>query len=279
MRFSSSKAHVAQHGTSTPSNASKSNSPTPNDLNYKKDGSLDMRYKSSKQYVLEHPEAVPAPKQNKKSIAPPSYENDLKLRKDGFLDMRTKVNKQYAALPRDSNGNVIQNSPEAKAFRKEHALEQPPSMSFDFNSLSPISYVGPNVVVREVLRKASHYGTKQLGKMTLFHATTKSAADSIMKSKVFRPGKGGMFGAAMYFADNKKAAMHKAAHGVQAIITANVKMGKALVVEGPKYDLTAEQIKELGCDTVFGRSSPSADWEYVVYDPSRIEPFLCEYVY
>ena len=73
--------------------------------------------------------------------------------------------------------------------------------------------------------------------------------------------------------------MHKAAHKVEAIITANVNMGKALVVltaSSLSTTLTAKQLKELGYNTVLGRSGPNAKWEYVVYDPSRIEPLSCK---
>jgi hypothetical protein len=287
MRYSSSKSYFASYGTTHVSSSSSSSSysrPSPapaatsssSDLHYKQDGSLDMRYNSSKQYVASHPDAAPAPKE-KVCIAPPSYDHDLKVRKDGYLNMTTKANKEYAALPKDSNGNIIQTSQEAINFAKNHSLSQPPATSsFDFSSIIPISYSGSNTVVRTVLSNAKHAGTKNIGTITLYHATSTEAAKKIMEEKCFKPGKGGMFGAAMYFADKKQTARHKAAQGNDAIIVANVNMGKALIVEGPKHDLNIEQVKELGCDSVLGRSSSYAEWEYVVYDPSRIEPLSME---
>ena len=291
MRYSSSKAYVASHGTSYVSSGYSSPSysrpapapapapapsPSPSELHYKRDGSLDMRYTSSKQYVASHPEALPV-KKERTCIAPPSYENNLKVRKDGYLNMTTKANKEYAALPKDSNGNIIQTSQEAREFARKYSLNPAPeTSSFDFNSLIPVSYVGSNTVVRNVLSRAEHAGTKKIGKVTLYHATSREAAESIMKEKRFRPGSSGMFGAGMYFADKKQTAKHKAAHGNDTIIVANVDMGKALIVQGPKYDLNQDQVKELGCDSVLGRSSSYAEWEYVVYDPSKIEPLSME---
>ena len=292
MRYTSSKEYVEEHGTNQVPDAERNaanQEPSQSELHYKKDGTLDMRFTSSKEYVALHPEAAPQPKE-KDCISPPPYANDLKVRKDGFLDMTTSANKEYANLPKDENGNILQSTVEAITFAMKHLVDKPQAAvagdyidddtetetsemdSFDFKTAAPVSYTGSNTVVRTVLDCAEHSGTKTIGVIKLYHATTKEAAESIMAEKRFRPGSGGMFGAGMYFADKKKTAIHKSAHGSDAIIVANVDMGNALIVQGPKYDLSLEQITELGCDSVLGRSSSSAKWEYVVYDPSRIEP-------
>ena len=80
----------------------------------------------------------------------------------------------------------------------------------------------------------------------------------------------------MYFADKKKAAIKKAAklnsNGENAIVVANVDMGMALIVEGPNSKLSLKQVRHFGCNTVIGRKCAKSEWEYVVYEPSRIQP-------
>ena len=250
-----------------------------NDLHRKNDGTLDMRYRTSKDHVADHPEDAPPPRKPKTCIAPPSYDHNLKVRKDGFLNMTTKANKEYAALPRDRFGDVIQSSAEANEFRRAHDISRPPpTTGFNFSYTNPVYYNGFNSFILDVFEKAFRCGTKKLGILILFHATSEEIARKIMEEHSFKPGSKGMFGAGMYFADNRKAAMHKTAHGKDAIVVAVVAMDIALVVEGPKYDLNESQINELGCNSVLGRSSPAAEWEYVVYDPKRVYPIAMEVI-
>jgi hypothetical protein len=79
-----------------------------------------------------------------------------------------------------------------------------------------------------------------------------------------------MFGAAVYFADTPEAARHKSQHGEAVIVTADVDMGRSLVLEGPANELTLNTVRQLGCDSVKGRGSAKSGWEYVVFESSRI---------
>ena len=225
-----------------------------------------MRYKTSKSAINSF----------ETKIKPPDYENDLIKRKDGGLDMRYKANKEYTNLPKDKNGEIIENSPQAILFREQHSLNLSPTINFDFNSIEPVFYTGKNQTIQKVFQTANHTGKKFLGRLTLYHATSREAAESIMNSKLFRPGNSGMFEAAMYFADKKKAAIKKAAklnsNGENAIVVANVDMGMALIVEGPNSKLSLKQVRHFGCNTVIGRKCAKSEWEYVVYEPSRIQP-------
>jgi hypothetical protein len=114
---------------------------------------------------------------------------------------------------------------------------------------------------------------ENIGKMRVYHCTNHRAALQILAQGVFRPGTSGLFGAGIYFAESEASARHKAAHdgsGDGAIIRADVDFGWAAVYEGGRR-LTAAAISAQGCQSVKGRSSSGADWEYVVFDSSRIE--------
>jgi hypothetical protein len=79
-----------------------------------------------------------------------------------------------------------------------------------------------------------------------------------------------MFGAAIYFADSKEAARHKSQHGEAIIITADVDMGRALILERPNKEMTPARLNAMGYDSIKGRGSPSAAWEYVVFHFSQV---------
>jgi hypothetical protein len=63
-------------------------------------------------------------------------------------------------------------------------------------------------------------------------------------------------------------------HGLVIIITLEVDFGDALVVEGPYYSMSSAILEARGCQSIKGRSSPISEWEFVVYDTSRIVDFL-----
>jgi hypothetical protein len=85
-----------------------------------------------------------------------------------------------------------------------------------------------------------------------------------------------MFGAAIYFADTKEAARHKSQHGEDIIITADVKMDRALVLEGPTSEMTLDTLGPLGCNSVKGRRGSISDWEHVVVESWRIAIVLAD---
>jgi hypothetical protein len=85
-----------------------------------------------------------------------------------------------------------------------------------------------------------------------------------------KAGQSGMFGGAIYFADSEACARHKALQGSDVIVTVQADLGLALVLESPANDMTLSRVRSYGCDTVKGRWSPRADWEYVVFEAHRI---------
>jgi hypothetical protein len=120
-----------------------------------------------------------------------------------------------------------------------------------------------------------------VGKLTVYHATNRVAGLAIQVEKRMKPGKGGMFGGAIYFGRSREIAIHKAAFdgGPYAmIITAEVDFGYALVLDSPQKDLTSSGIKARGADSVKGRSSNGQEWEYVVFDPDKVKVIQCEWI-
>jgi hypothetical protein len=94
-----------------------------------------------------------------------------------------------------------------------------------------------------------------------------------MREAMMRPGTSGMFGGGIYFAETVAIAKHKSASECRdnsVIVTATLDLGKVLVLEGPCQSLTKEELLEQGFNSVKGRSSPKANWEYVVYDSSQV---------
>lgn len=186
-------------------------------------------------------------------------------------DISIKMCKDYTALPTDENGETIENSPEAISFRANYSLNTTPSVDFDFDSIQPVHYNGQNTSIHDILKIANHCGKKYLGKMTLYHSTSTEDANEIMKSKKFTPKK---TGAAISFADNKRTAIYRAAiidtDLANSLMIANVDMGTALIIEGPKTKFSSDQVKQFQCDSILYRKDQNNDWEYFVYEPSRI---------
>jgi hypothetical protein len=135
-------------------------------------------------------------------------------------------------------------------------------------------YVGPNPLLQAAIGRdsgATLRQTQRIGVKRLYHATSTAAAQEIRETGKMVPGACGMFGGAIYFADSIEAALHKARFK-EWIVEANVDMGKALIVEAPDRNLDLVAVREVGCDSVKGRSSPGAAWEYVVFESDRVAP-------
>ena len=96
--------------------------------------------------------------------------------------------------------------------------------------------------------------------MTLYHQTDEKAAKSIMAANgVLRPGSGGLFGAAIYFAKSTSATDRKALRkGVYLKTTVTV--GYSLVARRPLPRMNGKTVHALGCDSVFapGRQEDTA---------------------
>jgi hypothetical protein len=89
-----------------------------------------------------------------------------------------------------------------------------------------------------------------------------------------KPGTSGLFGGGIYFAMSPEIAVHKAAfdrgHNAMMIV-AEVDLGTAVLKEGEYRDLTLAKVRREGGDSVKGRSAANKEWEYVVYEPSRVK--------
>ena len=114
--------------------------------------------------------------------------------------------------------------------------------------------------------------TKYLGEQIFFHATNVDAAVSIMDSKQFRPGRSGLFGAGIYFADSIYYCFRKSANGTDAVIMCRVNAGTALVIEGSSPQMNINYLKQINCQSVQGRYQSSSGWEYIVYEQDRVTP-------
>lgn len=87
--------------------------------------------------------------------------------------------------------------------------------------------------------------------MTLYHQTSDDAARSIMAANgVLRPGSGGMFGAAIYFAKSTQATDRKA-HKKGVYLQATVTVGISLVARKALREMNGKISHALGCDSVF----------------------------
>ena len=105
----------------------------------------------------------------------------------------------------------------------------------------------------------------------LYHQTSSSAADSIVKSQQFKAGSGGMAGPGMYFATNPYSTNRKAQqHG--AILKADVYLGKSKTISsnGDK-SLNGQKVSQQGYNSVH-IPRPGGFWgaEHVVYNSNQI---------
>ena len=90
------------------------------------------------------------------------------------------------------------------------------------------------------------------------------------------------FGKPLHFADNKQTAIYRAAivdtELANSLIVANVDMGTALIFEGPNIKFNLEQVKNFQCNSVLHRKDSNSDWEYSVYEPSKVQ-FVTGYIF
>jgi hypothetical protein len=139
--------------------------------------------------------------------------------------------------------------------------------------LTPLPvYTGSNQLLHAVIgtqSRATVRATQALGQKRLYHATSATAATEISRTKQMVAGRDGMFGGGIYFADSIESALHKARYK-EFIIEARVDLGRALVVEAPDRNLDLNAIREVGCHSVKGRGFSQAEWEYIVFESSRV---------
>jgi hypothetical protein len=128
--------------------------------------------------------------------------------------------------------------------------------------------------VREICENARTHLTRMIvtniGVKRLYHATSRKAGASIYDQKKMLAGRNGMFGAGIYFAETKEVARLKSRNGPDIIVTSDVNMGRALVLESPSNSMTLARLHFLGCNSIQGRSSPRCNWEFVVFESWRV---------
>jgi hypothetical protein len=106
---------------------------------------------------------------------------------------------------------------------------------------------------------------------TLYHCTKREFARSIVSNMEFKPGKSGMFGAGIYFAETPEQAKSKAANdgnGDAVTVTAEVYLGFMLEVPSARHSLTKDEVYSYGCHSVHGLASGGS--EYIVFTPHSI---------
>jgi hypothetical protein len=136
-----------------------------------------------------------------------------------------------------------------------------------------LRYEGTEEQLAELFRRNKKPFAVFLGTKTLYHATTRKRAAMIKKEQRMKAGRSGMYGAGIYFATSREAAAYKSQHDGRpgdVIIKADVDLGWAFVIKGPKSDLKSRDIGRFQCTSVKGKSRSGADWEYCVYDPARV---------
>jgi hypothetical protein len=109
--------------------------------------------------------------------------------------------------------------------------------------------------------------------MELFHATTRAAAESILRQGRMDPGRGGIFGAGIYFAAKPEIAQRKCQHDKRphdVVIQARVDLGKAAMLDQPCPAVTPLTLRQWGCNSIQERQKPESDWEYMVFDPGTV---------
>lgn len=135
-----------------------------------------------------------------------------------------------------------------------------------------------NKTEKEIMSKRSSILDNRiiyLGVRKVYHATTTASGNSIMNDRALKKGKNGMFGPGIYFAATSDIARMKCRHvhhDVDVFVHCNVDFGFALVLEEPHNDLSLEELREYGCNSVMGRSGVGRMWEFVVYDGKRTHP-------
>lgn len=118
-------------------------------------------------------------------------------------------------------------------------------------------------------RNSTHMGIREL-----YHATSTSAAESILSSGRFLPGSNGCVGGGIYFADSASAARHKARASSDVVLKATVNLGDALVIRGGASGTYDEsKLRSMGCESIYlpnGAAGGNAAAEYVVFNSNRV---------
>lgn len=120
------------------------------------------------------------------------------------------------------------------------------------------------------LRAESSGSYTDLGTRTLYHATSASAARSIL-SGGFRCGSSGCVGGGIYFADSPSAARHKSRNGSEVVLQADVYLGNAYTIRNGVSRRDADSVDRSG--SVYlpnGAGGGGADAEYAVFSSSRV---------
>lgn len=103
----------------------------------------------------------------------------------------------------------------------------------------------------------------------LYHATSEDAWIKISKEKTLKPGRDGMLGAGIYFAETPEAALFKATKK-EVVLIAKVNVGKPYVVRDKSRKFTAKDIKRYKCNSVNSQVQ-GKDPEWMVFDPKRVK--------
>jgi hypothetical protein len=110
---------------------------------------------------------------------------------------------------------------------------------------------------------------------TLYHATNLESAIRIMLQQRFNPGKGGLFGKGIYYAETKEEAIRRSLRGGEAVLCCVVCVGESLYICGCDPQMTPEKLAESNCDSVFGENTSNQWREYVIYDSRKIKSIDC----
>eukprot|EP00930_Biecheleria_cincta_P097663 TRINITY_DN89367_c0_g1_i1.p1 TRINITY_DN89367_c0_g1~~TRINITY_DN89367_c0_g1_i1.p1 ORF type:complete len:345 (+),score=85.28 TRINITY_DN89367_c0_g1_i1:54-1037(+) len=105
-------------------------------------------------------------------------------------------------------------------------------------------------------------------RLKLYHATSRDAADSIMKQGQFRPGTHGFAGGAIYFSEHEARACRKYRNGrgnPDVTILCDVDVG--ILIEAEVHAMDKEKCVAAGGDSVKIRRHDV----FAIYDPSRIQ--------
>lgn len=102
----------------------------------------------------------------------------------------------------------------------------------------------------------------------LYHQTSRSAADNIMREQRFARGDSGLAGGGIYFAESPDETEAKA-HQHGPVLAADVSLGRIKHIHGGDSSITYSSLQSEGYDSVciLGRSSGK---EYVVYNYGQV---------
>jgi hypothetical protein len=107
------------------------------------------------------------------------------------------------------------------------------------------------------------------GYAMLYHQTNRAAADSILRSQSFRPGKEGFAGAGIYFCMNPEDT-HGKAHEHGVVLEAKVLIGQSENISVSNPSMTREYLKSMKKDSVIILGMRTGV-ECVIYDHSQIK--------